>query len=124
LLETELGQTRANEAKLIRECQELRASLQNALDLLSQRDANDPSEASEVSPIGSEDIYQNLSRFEAVPQLLSPDSFSTFVPTEHLDDPLPSAKERRNTLWPTDISSRTRVCDMDEVTVAMEFVLK
>jgi hypothetical protein len=153
LLETELGQTRANEAKLMRECEQLRANLQNALELLAQSNAaGNLSQTTDVSPISSSDLLQSLPDFDT--QLLSPASFNAayvspdnYISPENYvtsgshvspqsyatsqshgtpnaqDDSVPS-DGRRHTLWPTDTRKSSRVSEMDEVTVAMEFVLK
>ncbi|RSL57229.1 hypothetical protein CEP53_006550 [Fusarium sp. AF-6] len=139
-LEEELAGSRSKEVELMRECEQLRENLQNALHQLSQLGVNVPAEikskASEnpyneyaspstttglstsVSPIYLDDCGSQTVDIIPSPQLISPESFSDFYS--------PSEGQRGPILFNTGggLGNNSRVSEVDQIIVGMEFVLK
>ncbi|KAJ4177965.1 hypothetical protein NW767_012674 [Fusarium falciforme] len=139
-LEEELANSRSKEVELMRECEQLRENLQNALHQLSQLGVNLPAEikskasgnapneyaspptatglATSVSPIYLGDCGSQAVDIIPSPQLISPESFGDFYsPTEGQQGPI---------LFNIGggLANNSRVSEMNQIIVGMEFVLK
>ncbi|EXA43177.1 hypothetical protein FOQG_13036 [Fusarium oxysporum f. sp. raphani 54005] len=135
-LEEELAKSRAREAELARECEQLRAGLQNALQQLSQgpnstdtgfREINYPindyatPSRTTGSSSGASPMYLGDPGYQSVdiipsPQLISPSSFGDFSD--------PSEGHGAPVLFNQGYSSHSRVGEVDQIVAGMEFVLK
>ncbi|KAI8713976.1 hypothetical protein NCS52_01116700 [Fusarium sp. LHS14.1] len=139
-LEEELANSRSKEVELMRECEQLREGLQNALHQLSQLGVNVPAEikskaggdapneyaspstatglSTSVSPIYLGDLGSQTIDIIPSPQLISPESFGDFYsPTEGQPGPI---------LFNSGggLANNSCVSEVDQITVGMEFVLK
>ncbi|KAF5012637.1 hypothetical protein FDECE_1329 [Fusarium decemcellulare] len=138
-LEEELAKARSKEAELTRECEQLRAGLQNALHQLSQqgvdvsgelksKDAGYPANEYATPPsrtvgssTGASPIYLGDFGNHAVdivpsPQLISPESFGDYSSPEG---------QRAPVLFNYGaVTNSPRVSEVDQIIVGMEFVLK
>ncbi|KAI1047858.1 hypothetical protein LB505_012253 [Fusarium chuoi] len=135
-LEEELAKSRSREAELARECEQLRAGLQNALQQLSlgpnstdtgfreiNYQINDYATPSRTtgSSSGASPMYLGDPGYQSVdivpsPQLISPSSFGDFSD--------PSEGHGAPVLFSQGYSSHSRVGEVDQVIAGMEFVLK
>lgn len=140
-LEEELAKSRSKEAELMRECQQLRANLENALQQLSQQEigmavdirSNDGS----YPPTGSATLSKTAGSSNGTspfyfsdtgsyprdtlpsPQLISPESFGDFHRAIQSDN------QKASILFGHGgVAYNCRVSDVDQVTAGMEFVLK
>ncbi|KAM5359946.1 hypothetical protein ACJZ2D_014095 [Fusarium nematophilum] len=142
-LERELAQARFNETELERQCEQLRAALKNALGLLSRYGENIPST---VSGLVRESAYVSranslrtrpapLSRSASArtqhtahvlpsPKLISPEFLSGFYPPRPEFQAAPTPESSIYDFPPGAQFGNPRVCELDQVTVGMEFVLK
>ncbi|KAI9158085.1 Isoflavone reductase-like protein [Paramyrothecium foliicola] len=123
LLETELAQVRTSEANLIRECDSLRTSLQNALDLLSKYGIDAPQGTLDLPLQGASFDFLDSSDTDPGSQVLSPESYATYTSSEPQERFASSKRSKRFVAQPKEIRRGTRICELDEVIVGMEFVL-
>ena len=139
-LEEELANSRSKEVELMRECEQLREGLQNALHQLSQLGVNVPAEikskasgngpneyaspstatglSTSVSPIYLGDLGSQTIDIIPSPQLISPESFGDFYsPTEGQPGPI---------LFNSGggLANNSCVSEVDQTIIGMEFVLK
>jgi hypothetical protein len=134
-LEEELAKSRSKEAELMRECQQLRASLENALLQLSQQgigmafDGSYPptesvalskttGSSNGASPFYFNDLGTQPRDTIPSPQMISPESFGDFHGITESYQRLPILFGQGG------VAYNCRVGDVDQVTAGMEFVLK
>ena len=149
-LEQELAKARSYEAELTRECGQLRTTLQNALHQLAQQSVNLPPEIrhdnrhdledddcgemrsatesfttsrlavlpKKPGPIALGHLNRSKQAVDIVPspQLISPESLG--------DDYYSAEEKRAPVLFNSTEVVAVRMCDQDQITVGMEFVLK
>ncbi|CRK12028.1 hypothetical protein BN1708_002417 [Verticillium longisporum] len=125
-LEKQLAETRSSEARLTRECEDLRAALDRASGLLSQHGIRAPLELRQTGSSALDRTSPGQQVVEALssPMLFSPASLAEhYLPGGHAT-PATSVEDDVNRSPPGLAQGSPRVCEFDQVTMAMEFVLK
>ncbi|RGP71353.1 hypothetical protein FLONG3_7137 [Fusarium longipes] len=134
-LEEELAKSRSSEADLMRQCQQLRAELETALQQLSQQGIGmaidgdyHPAESAalsgttvspnSVSPFNIDDWDAQHRDIIPSPQMISPESFGD------LNGMIESRQKPPILFGQGGVAYNCRVSDVDQVTAGMEFVLK
>ncbi|KEY72616.1 hypothetical protein S7711_06252 [Stachybotrys chartarum IBT 7711] len=128
-LEKELAQSRSNEARLMQESEQLRVTVQNITNLLSQHGILVPPEVDGAVLSTFNAATPGISSLESVetlpsPQLFSPESFGDYYLSsdKEISSPTKSTRHMSSAVYHSGRS--VRVCELDQVVVAMEFVLK
>ncbi|CRK12013.1 hypothetical protein BN1708_002406 [Verticillium longisporum] len=125
-LEKQLAETRSSEARLTRECEDLRAALDRASGLLAQHGIQAPLELRQTGSSALDRTSPGQRVVEALssPMLFSPASLAKhYLPSGHAA-PATSVEDDGNRSTPGVAQGSPRVCECDQVTMAMEFVLK
>ncbi|PNH43789.1 hypothetical protein VD0003_g9565 [Verticillium dahliae] len=125
-LEKQLAETRSSEARLTRECEDLRAALDRASGLLAQHGIQAPLELHQTGSSALDRTSPGQRVVEALssPMLFSPASLAKHhLPGGHAA-PATLVEDDGNRSTPGVAQGSPRVCECDQVTMAMEFVLK